>query len=185
MEEHKSKKTFAREIILPDGVEALFSGGFLKIKGRKGDVERKIEWNIKVRIENSAIYLESGKGTQKDKKIIGSVEAHVKNMVRGVLDCHRYTLKICSGHFPMSVSASGNKVVVKNFLGEKVPRALEFSKNAKVTVEGDLVCVESPDKETAGQISAGIEQLTRRPGYDMRVFQDGIWIINKDGKEIK
>ena len=52
-------------------------------------------------------------------------------------------------------------------------------------VEGELIHVAGTNKEIAGQVSADIEQLTRRPGYDTRIFQDGIWITSKDGKEMK
>ena len=48
-----------------------------------------------------------------------------------------------------------------------------------------IIEVEGTDKELTSQQAASIEQLTRRPGYDKRVFQDGIYIIEKDGKRIK
>mgnify|MGYP001570040019 FL=1 len=85
----------------------------------------------------------------------------------------------------MNVSTDGNKLSVKNFLGEKVPRVLELKEGATVKVESPLIYVISSNKEIAGQVSADIEQLTRRPGFDTRIFQDGIYIINKDGKELK
>ena len=84
----------------------------------------------------------------------------------------------------MNVAIANNELVVKNFLGEKVPRTLILKSGAEVKVEGDLIVVESVSKEIAGQISSDIEQLTRRTGYDGRIFQDGIWIIVKDDKEI-
>ena len=92
---------------------------------------------------------------------------------------------ICSGHFPMNVNVANNKLTVKNLLGEKVPRVLQLKEGADVKVEGDIIYVTSINKEIAGQVSADIEQLTRRPGYDGRVFQDGIYLINRDGKELR
>jgi large subunit ribosomal protein L6 len=85
----------------------------------------------------------------------------------------------------MNVNVINNNLVVKNFFGEKVPRVLQLKNGAEVKVEGDLIHVTSSNKEIAGQVSADIEQLTRRPGYDTRIFQDGIYIVNKDGKELK
>ena len=106
-------------------------------------------------------------------------------MIKGVQKPYVYTLKICSGHFPMNVSVSGEKFIVKNFLGEKTPRILNVKPGVSVKVEGDHITVESADKGLASQVSADIEQLTRRPGFDTRVFQDGCYIIVKDGKELK
>ena len=51
-------------------------------------------------------------------------------------------------------------------------------------VEGEIVTVNHCDIEVAGQTAADIEQLTRRPGFDPRIFQDGIYITKKDGKNI-
>jgi len=181
-----SKEKITKEIDVNDSVSASINNQILLIKGPKGESSRKInQHNISVKIENKKITLESKRGTKEDKKIIGSLAAHVKNMVRGSMHNHVYTLKICSGHFPMNVSMSGSKLVVKNFLGEKVPRVLQLKHGADVKVEGDLIHVASASKEIAGQTSADIEQLTRRPGFDTRIFQDGIYIINKDGRDLK
>ena len=135
--------------------------------------------------KNDSIILKAGKFSKVKKKLINSYAAHVKNMIKGGLEGHKYMLKICSGHFPMNVSVNKNEFTVKNFLGEKVPRVLKLKEGATVKVEGDKIIVESASKETAGQISADIEQLTRRTRYDLRVFQDGIYITDKDGKEIR
>ena len=68
----------------------------------------------------------------------------------------------------------------KNFFGEKVPRKIKFDKkNVSIKVDGTEVLVEGMDKEKVGQTAASIEQLTRRPGFDKRIFQDGIYITEK------
>ncbi len=175
-----------KEIALPDGVSASVSGKFLLVKGPKGEARRELtQHNVSVRVDGQKITFESERETKEDKKITGSLVAHLKNMINGSLQNHNYTLKICSGHFPMNVSVSSGKLVVKNLLGEKVPRVLQLKEGAVIKVEGDLIHVTSASKEIAGQVSADIEKLTRRPGYDNRIFQDGIYIINKDGRELK
>lgn len=185
-EKDKRKEKITKELGLPDNVDAILNGQFLTVKGPKGDARKMLKGqDISIKIEGKKIVFESNKAKKIHKKIVGSMVAHVKNMIRGSLQNHVYTLKICSGHFPMNVSVSDNKIVIKNFLGEKVPRVFKLKDGANVKVEGDLIYVTSPDKEIAGQVSADIEQLTRRPGYDTRIFQDGIWIVSKDGKELK
>ena len=185
-EKVNGKRRIVKEIELPNNVSASLNGQFLLIKGPKGEVKRELKQrNASIKIDTKKIIFESSRGGKKDKKIIGSLMSHVKNMIKGSLQKHVYTLKICSGHFPMNVNISGSMFMVKNFLGEKIPRILQLKDGADVKVEGDLIYITSTSKEIAGQISADIEQLTRRPGYDARIFQDGIYIINKDGKEMK
>ena len=185
-ERSKRNKKIIKDINLPDSTTASVDGQFLLIKGPKGEVKRAFKQHtISIKSENGKIIFESMSGKKEDKKMIGSLMAHVKNMIKGSLQNHAYTLKICSGHFPMNVSVNNGQLTVKNFLGEKVPRVLRLKEGANIKVEGDLIHVTSASKEIAGQVSADIETLTRRPGYDTRIFQDGIYIINKDGKELK
>ena len=185
-EKNRKKEKIIKEVELPEEVSAFINNHFLTVKGSKGESNMKIKHHIiSVKIENGKIVLESKGQTKENKKIMGSLVAHIRNMIKGSSQNHTYTLKICSGHFPMNVSIAGNKFIVKNFLGEKVPRVLQLKHGAEVKIEGDVIYVLSPNKETAGQVSADIEQLTRRPGYDSRIFQDGIYITNKDGKQLK
>ncbi len=105
-------------------------------------------------------------------------------MLHGVLEEYVYKLKICASHFPIITTVNGDEFVVKNFLGEKIPRKLKLRQGVRVKVEGEEVTVESADKELAGQTAADIENLTKRTGFDKRVFQDGIYLTSKGGKKL-
>lgn len=180
------KKDLIAEIRIPEGLSINVDNGMLTLKGKKGEVKKDFpDKKITVESRDNSIILKAGRFSKVKKKIIRSYAAHIKNMIRGGMEGHKYMLKICSGHFPMNVSVNKSELTVKNFLGEKVPRVLKLKEGAAVKVEGDKISVESASKEIAGQISADIEQLTRRTRYDLRIFQDGIYIINKDGKEVR
>jgi len=183
MTKENKNKGLSIEIKLPEKTTAQLGGNMLTLKGPKGEVKRNFS-DKKVKVENKegTIMVRAPKYNKVNKKLVKSSVAHIKNMIKGSLDGFKYTLKICAGHFPMNVSISNNELIVKNFLGEKVPRTLKLKTGAAVKVEGDNIIVESTDKEIAGQVSADIETLTRRTKYDNRIFQDGIWIIMKDDK---
>lgn len=51
-------------------------------------------------------------------------------------------------------------------------------------IEKDVIKIESFNKEAAGQTAANIEKTTMVRAKDRRVFQDGIFITEKYGKEI-
>lgn len=183
----KMKKGAIEDIIeIPAGVEVKLDDGVLTLKSGKNEASKKLaSEKVKVELDGNKLKLVTKKSSKKEKKLIGSFRAHIKNLIAGVKEPHAYRLKICSGHFPMNVSVAGNELIVKNFLGEKIPRKLKLKKGANVKVEGSEITVESANKETAGQAAADIEQLTKRANYDPRIFQDGIYITIKDGKEVK
>lgn len=173
-------------IEIPGGIEAKLDGGILTLKSAKNEASKKLtSEKIKLVLDGNKLKLTAKKSSKKEKKLIGSFRAHIKNLIEGVKEPHVYKMKICSGHFPMNVSVAGSEFIVKNFLGEKIPRKLKLKKGASVKVEGGEITIESANKELAGQAAADIEQLTKRPNYDPRIFQDGIYITIKDGKEVK
>ena len=179
------KEDLKREIEFPSEVSAQLEKGLLKVKGPKGEVERKfIHPKIKVELSGNKVVLSSSKATKREKTIIGSMESHIKNILHGVQDPYVYKLKICSGHFPMNVAVSGQELVIKNFLGESVPRRVTFNSGVEVKVSGTEIVVTSADKELAGQTAAKIETLCRITNRDRRIFQDGCYIISKAGNDI-
>ncbi|NJL44229.1 MAG: 50S ribosomal protein L6 [Nitrosarchaeum sp.] len=173
-------------IPVPDGVVVSLDKGIFTVKGPKGTVSRSLHApSVASKVEDGkVVFSVRGKPTLRQKKLIGTFKAHVGNLFRGVTQGHTYRLKVCSGHFPMAVALKGKVFEVKNFIGEGVPRTLEIRDDVKVAVNGDEIVVESISKEAAGQVAGAIEQLCRRPGFDARIFQDGIYIVEKDGKSV-
>ncbi len=173
------------KLSIPEGCEFKREPALMTVKGPKGELTKSIEnKNIEITQEGAELTLRFKKTSKKEKKHLFTTKAHLKNMFKGVTEGYTYKLKICSGHFPMTVSLKGNLIEIKNFIGEVVPRKLIIKEGAKVKIEGDLITVEAFDKELAGQTAASIEKMTKRPGFDKRIFQDGIYIIEKDGKKI-
>ncbi len=170
---------------LLSGCELTVDKKTMTVKGPKGQITRMLpDSDIKITVQDKKIVLEYKKMSRNEKNKIFTTKAHLKNMVKGVTEGFSYSLKICSGHFPMTVAMKGDTFELKNFVGEKVPRTLKIKQGADVKISGDIITVQSHDKEIAGQTAASIEKLTRRPGFDKRIFQDGIYIIEKDGKKV-
>lgn len=172
-------------IELPEGVSATLENARLTMKGPKGEVSRVfLSKRVSIVINGNKISFVAENITRREKKILFTFKAHVANMARGVAEGHTYRLKICSGHFPMNVSVKGVAFEIKNFIGEAVPRTMPITQGVDVKVEGDIITVSGIEKENVAQVAARIENLTRRPGFDSRIFQDGVYIIEKDGKLI-
>ena len=175
-----------KEIEISPEVDVKIEDNALFVKGSMGELKREFtNPEIKIDVKNGRIILSSKNATKKEKRMIGTFAAHIKNMIKGVRKGFTYKLKICSGHFPMNVSVEGNQVVIRNFLGERHPRKSRIIDGANVKVEGDIIVIEGPNKEVVSQSASNIELSCRITNRDRRIFMDGVWIIEKDEKRIR
>lgn len=180
-----AKVDITDNISILEGVEVIIDKNIIKVKGPKGELSRKIFTpGIKIEVKDREVLFSVKNAAKKEKMIMKTTESHLKNMMKGSLDGYEYNLKICSGHFPMTVSLENGVVIVKNFLGESVPRKKKMMEGTDIEIKGNDIKVTSVDKEKAGQVAASIESLTRITNKDRRRFQDGIFIISKAGKKI-
>lgn len=174
------------EVEIPEKVEIDISDGLISVRGEKGELKREFNLDrIKIEKKDSVMVLSMENPRTKEKAYLGTVAAHLKNMIRGVSKGYIYKMKIVFAHFPINVSVEGNKIIIKNFAGEKTPRYAIIVNNSKVEIKGQEVEVTSIDKEAAGQTAANIEQATRIRKRDPRVFNDGIFITSKPEREFK
>jgi len=179
------KEELFQKIEIPEEVEVNIDGDILNVKGKEGKVKRTFNINNLIfEKKNNEIIIGSKNATKKEKKLMNTIVAHIKNMIRGVQQKFEYKLKVCFSHFPITVEINENEVVIKNFLGERIPRKLKILENVDVKVDREIITVSSISKESAGQTAANFETATRIRNKDKRIFQDGIFIINKSGKEI-
>jgi len=179
------KKEIIQKIIIPEGIEAEINGSTLSIKGKEGESSREFKTDgLMFEKKGNEIIIGSKKATKKEKKMINTTKSHIENMIEGAQKKFEYKLKICFNHFPFTVEVKGNEAFVKNFLGEKIARKLKIPGGVEVKIEKDIITVKSHDKELAGQTAANFETATRIRLRDRRVFQDGIFITDKNGRQM-
>lgn len=175
------------KIVIPEGVTVEIVGPLIKAKGPKGSNEKAFA-HPKIKIskeDDKTITVVCKKPTKKEKTMLYSFVAHIKNLLQGVNSGFVYKVKICSSHFPMSVSVEKDEVVIKNFFGEKIPRRSKIPRGIEVKVEGSMITIQGIDKEMTGITAARIEQATRITSRDRRVFQDGCYLVEKAGKVVE
>jgi large subunit ribosomal protein L6 len=176
-------KPLEREITIPQGVEMKINDQELTLK--KGDKEAKRSIiNVGLTRKDNNLMLKTKRSTKREIKQANTARAHVKNMLKGLENNFEYKLQICSVHFPMNVSIKENLVIIKNFLGETKERKANILPGTNVKIEKDIIIIDSYDKEAAGQTAANIEKAARTRNKDRRIFQDGIFMIEKCGRGI-
>jgi large subunit ribosomal protein L6 len=168
------------EIEIPDDVSAETDHLELTVEGPNGSVTRRLWYpDVDVSVEDGAVVIATENEDAKTNATVGTFESHVANMIHGVTEGWEYAMEVYYAHFPMQVNVEGDEVVIENFLGESAARRTPIRGDTDVQVDGETVTLSGSDKEAVGQTAADIEQLTKVTDKDTRVFQDGVYIVEK------
>ncbi len=169
-----------RTVIIPEGVSVAISNTSISIQGPLGKLDRDLWYpGISIKKENSEIVVEAKEARREQLAMLGTFESHLKNMLNGVSKGYEYKMKVVYSHFPIQLKPEGNQLLIGNFLGEKKSRKANIVGNTKVTVKGDQVVISGINKEDVGQTAANIRTATKIRRFDPRVFQDGVYLVEK------
>ena len=174
--------SLTHKIPLPDGVSASIEDGSVTISKDGASITREFRNSrLSISVDDKNITVFCDLPRRKHKAIAGTWHAHLKNMVRGIDTGFEYKLKAVYSHFPMTLEVKGNEFVVNNYFGERVPRRADILSGVEVKVSNKVeVTVTGIDKENVGQTAANIERCAVVKNRDRRVFQDGIYLLNKE-----
>lgn len=176
------KQKIQESILIPEGVKCNYIENEFSCQKDSVVLTKKINVpGIIIKVKDNEILIEKEKANKNDLKVIYANRAHIKNLLNGLNEEYIYTLESCNVHFPMTLKLDGKKLLINNFLGEKVPRSAKILEGVKVDVKGSVITVSSHNKELAGHTAANIEKATRVGKRDRRIFQDGIFITKKPG----
>lgn len=170
-------------VTIPEGVSAEISeDGVVTVTGPKGTLSRTFQSTFMSLLQDGAgLTVRVDVPRRKQRALAGTWNAHLNNMVKGVTDGFTYNLKAFYSHFPMTMAVKGKTFTVNNYFGERVPRTADIIGDVQVKVSNKTeVTVSGIDKEAVGQTAANIERCTTVKNRDRRVFQDGIYLLNKE-----
>jgi len=172
--------TITRNVKIPEGVAVKLEGSTLAVTGPKGTLTRDMYFpKIRMAVEDRELSISTESERKKLLAMVGTYAAHVRNMCRGVTDGYQYRMKVVYSHFPIQLKMAGSTLEVHNFLGEKTTRYARVEPGVSVAIGSDEVTLTGIDRETVGKTAANIEHATRIRNRDPRVFQDGVYIVER------
>ena len=178
----KMAKEIKKTVAIPDEVAVSIDGRSITVSGTKGEMTREL-WYPHITIQQIgdeiSVDVDAAMIRKKQKAMVGTLASHIRNMIDGVVHGYRYRMKLVYSHFPVQLRIDGGKFVIGNFLGEKKDRLANILDGVDVVINGDEVTVTGISKESVGQTAANIEQATKIKALDPRVFQDGIYVVEK------
>lgn len=179
------KHVITESITLPESAQHTFANNMLTLSQSGVTLSRTIGVPATaITLKGNVLTFHAPKGNKMQFKAIKSQLAHVRNMIRGLKEKYTYKLEACNVHFPMTLKVETNRLAINNFLGEKTPRYARLPTGVDVSVKGTTIIITSSNRELAGQAVSLIEAATKVRKRDRRVFQDGIFLTERPGREL-
>jgi large subunit ribosomal protein L6 len=167
---------------VPKGVTFTLAGRRLHAKGPLGSVDRPFPSDaleLKASPGRVTLTLRLPSHRKRSQSLLKTWAAHLRNLAGSLTLGVEARLRVVAAHFPMKVQVKENHILIENFLGEKHPRSSDLVPGTSARVEGDYVILSGYDVEQVGQSAANIERASRIREYDPRVFQDGIYLVDR------
>jgi large subunit ribosomal protein L6 len=169
-----------RKVKIPGGVKATLDGMHLRVTGPKGQLSRNVRFpQVTVTCDGNEVIISTESRRKEITAMVGTLEAHPKNMFRGVTEGYEYRMKVVFSHFPIQLKLQGSRLEIANFLGEKKARHARIEPGVTAKVGNDEVVLTGIDRELVGTTAANIEHATHIRDRDPRVFQDGIYMVQR------
>ncbi|CAH0393384.1 unnamed protein product [Bemisia tabaci] len=176
----------SRTVEIPKDVKISVHARTVTVIGPRGKLTRKFNHavlNIYLEKKN-LLKITKWFGKKKFAASVGTVAAHVRNMIIGVTKGFLYKMRLVYAHFPINCIISENKksIEIRNFLGEKHIRKVDMFRGVTVTSSTavkDELLIQGNDIEMVSKSAAAIHTSCKVVKKDIRKFLDGIYVSEK------
>ena len=170
-----------KPISVPAGVDCKLDGVELKVKGPKGQLERRLHPNMQVTIEGDLITVTRPTDGRIDRSLHGLTRTLVSNMVIGVTEGFSKTLNIVGVGYKVDLKGKALNLSLgySHTIDYPAPEGIEFDVDSKK----NIIIVKGKDKEVVGQVAAEIRKLRPPEPYKGKgVMYENEKIRRKAGK---
>ena len=142
-----------KPITVPAGIDVTIDGQKITVKGPKGTLERTVNDNISIKLENGVIVVARPNDEKENRSLHGLTRTLINNMIEGVSNEFSKQLEINGVGY--RAAKQGNKIVLT--LGYSHPVEMVEPEGIKYEVPNpNSIIVRGIDKELVGQMAAEI-----------------------------
>lgn len=153
-----------------------------KVIFSKNEISLDVAYNhvyVSITHEDNKLIITPNNKKKPYLSVSNTIKSNLNNAIKGFSNDFVYKLQVVYSHFPITVKVEGSKILILNYYGEKKPRTVNIPKGVKVEISGREISISGKQKQLAGQVAGNLESIARLKGKDYRVFDDGIYIVEK------
>ena len=166
-------------IEIPVGTEVTVSESILTVKGKGGELTKKLHADVVIAVEGSQVIVTPANDSRQAQALWGTFASHVKNMIAGVNE--PYEKKLSVEGVGYRVALDGSKLVLNVGFSHSV--TVEVPEGVTVDVEKNEISIKGADKETVGQFAANVRAVKKPEPYKGKGIRYSDEIVRrKEGK---
>ena len=170
-----------KPILIPQGVTIKIDGQKIMVSGPKGELERKIRPEIKVKVKDNQIMLSPQSESKQAAAFWGLFRSLIFNMVEGVVNGFEKKLEMHGLGY--RASKEGEDLVLQ--VGFSHPVKINVPDDISFVVEKNIIIVSGIDKEKVTQIAAKIRKVRPPEPYKGKgIRYQGEKVRRKAGKRV-
>jgi large subunit ribosomal protein L6 len=145
-----------KPVVLPKNVTATIEGQTIKVKGPRGELERRLHPALGIVLENGSVVVSRPDDESEHKALHGLTRTLVSNMVEGVTKGFQKQLEIVGVGYKAETRPYGLQLA----LGFSHPVEYRAPKGIKLSApQPTQITIEGADKEMVGQVAAELRGL--------------------------
>jgi large subunit ribosomal protein L6 len=145
-----------KPIPVPKNVTASVEGQTIRVKGPRGELERRVHSDIAIALDNGNIVVNRASDEPNHRALHGLTRTLVANMVDGVTKGYSKQLEIVGVGYKAETRPYGLQLA----LGFSHPVEYRAPKGIKLTApQPTQIVIEGADKELVGQVAAELRSL--------------------------
>ena len=155
-------------------------GGVLSVKGPKGTLTKRVHPTIDIQVWAEGVPITPKDHSRLAGMLTGTFASHVKNMITGVEI--PYVKKLIMDGIGYKMEVKGKTVMLTVGFSHTV--ALPIPEDVAVTVEKNVMKIESANKESVGQFAANVRRIKPpEPYLGKGISYEGEVVRRKQGKK--
>ena len=168
-------------VVIPEGTQVTVSGDEIAVKGKGGELRRKLHPSVSVKVTDSEVTVSPSNESREAQSLWGTFASLIQNMVQGVNE--PFVKKLVVEGIGFKSNVEGKTLVLDVGFSHSV--RVDIPEDLQVNAEKNEITIRGINKERVGQFAADVRKVKKPEPYKGKGirYHDEV-VRRKEGKRV-